>query len=250
MLAQMDDQRLGAAFRAARIRRGWTQAELGRRAGVSASLISLIERGHLESLAVRTLRRVAAALEIRLEVTARMRTGDLDRILHAGHARLHEEVARLFASLGEWLHSPEVSFAIYGERGVIDVLAFHPPTGSLLVVELKTELVSFEDLLTTMDVRMRLAKQVAVDRGWAARAVSCWVVVADTRPNRRRAGLHSTVLRSAFPADGRRMRRWLRRPEGVVRALSFWPNSNPGGVNQEVALRRRVRAPRTRPKAA
>jgi len=243
----VDDQRFGAAVRAVRIRRGWTQAELGRRAGVSASLISLIERGHLETISLRVLRRVAAALEIRLELTARLRTGDLDRILNAGHAHLHEELARHFNAAPGWLQAPEVSFAIYGERGVIDILAYHPRTGSLLIVELKTELVSVEDLLTTMDVRMRHARRIADDRGWSARTVSCWVVMADTGPNRRRVALHEATLRSALPADGRGLRRWLRSPDGTVRALSFWPISNPGGGNQDVAVRRRVRSRRSRP---
>jgi hypothetical protein len=33
-----------------------------------------------------------------------------------------------------------VSFSIFGERGLIDILAFHQPTGMLLIIELKTEL--------------------------------------------------------------------------------------------------------------
>ena len=60
-----------------------------------------------------------------------------------------------------WVHAPEVSFAFYAERGVIDILAFHEPTGSLLVIELKTEFVSLEDLLGTMDIRMSHAADIA-----------------------------------------------------------------------------------------
>ena len=32
----------------------------------------------------------------------------------------------------------EVSFSVYGERGSIDILAFHASTGSLLVIEIKS----------------------------------------------------------------------------------------------------------------
>jgi transcriptional regulator with XRE-family HTH domain len=243
-LRRMDDQRVGAAFRAVRIRRGWRQQDVAERARLSGSLISLVERGHLDLLPVSALRRIAGVLDIRVELKATMRSGDIDRILNAGHAYLHEELARHLDSLPGWIHAPEVSFAIYGERGVIDILAFHEPTGSLLVIELKTELVSLEDLLTTMDVRMRHAAAIARDRGWHAKTVSGWIVLADTRPNRRRAGQHSATLRSAFAADGRRMRGWLRSPVGAVRALSFWPNSSRSGVNQTAALRRRVRPPK------
>ncbi|HWH24438.1 MAG TPA: helix-turn-helix domain-containing protein, partial [Candidatus Limnocylindria bacterium] len=134
----MDDQRLGAAFRQVRIKRGWTQAELARRCGVSAGLISLIERGHLDRVSVRILRRVAAQLEIFVSIRPTSRAGELDRLINAGHAAMHEELARHLDSLPGWLHAPEVSFAVYREPGVIDILAFHPQTGSLLVIELKT----------------------------------------------------------------------------------------------------------------
>ncbi len=240
----MDDQRLGAAFRVVRIRRGLTQAQLARRCDLSASLISLVERGHCDTLSLRTLRAIAAALEIRLEVTPRMRTGDIDRLLNAGHALMHEQLARMFASLPDWTSSHEVSFAIYRDRGVIDILAFHPASGSLLVIELKTEMVSFEDLLTTMDVRMRLARTIAADRGWSAKSVGCWIIVADTAPNRRRLRQHAALIASAFPSNGKTIRAWLREPRGTVRALSMWRISNVGGANRVPALVRRVRRPR------
>ncbi len=232
---------MGAAFRAVRVRRGLTQAGLAQRGGVSASLVSLIERGHCDALSLRTLREIAAVLDIRLDVTARLRTGDVDRLLNAAHATLHEELARLFVALPEWTSAAEVSFAIYGERGVIDVLAFHAPSGSLLIIELKTEIVSFEDLLTTMDIRTRLARTIAAERGWAARSVSCWVVVADTPPNRRRIGQHRALVQQAFPANGRTMRAWLGAPRGPVRALSMWRISNGSGATRMPALVRRVR---------
>jgi len=130
----VDDQRLGTALRLVRRRRGWAQAELALRAGCSQGLVSMLERGHLETVSLRALRRVAAVLDIRIDVRARWRAGDLDRLLNARHSELHELVARWFAAeLPEWVLAPEVSFAIYGERGVIDVLAWHEPSRSLLV---------------------------------------------------------------------------------------------------------------------
>ena len=58
---------------------------------------------------------------------------------------MHEELARLFAGLPDWVAVPEVTFSIYGERGAIDILAWHEPTRSLLVIELKTELVDIQE---------------------------------------------------------------------------------------------------------
>jgi hypothetical protein len=136
---------------------------------------------------------------------------------------MHETFAGVIAGARGWVSAPEVSFSIYGERGVIDALAYHEPTGCLLVVELKTLIVDVNDLMATMDRRRRLASRIARDRGWNARSVSGWVIVADSRTNRRRLATHATVLRTAFPADGRRMRGFLRSPSGSVTALSFLP---------------------------
>ena len=240
----MDDQRIGAAFRAVRVRRGWRQSDVASRAKVSASVVSAIEHGRLDQVAPATLRRVAAVLGIRLEMTVRLPHGEVDRLLNAGHAALHEELARYLDTLPGWLHAPKVSFAVYGERGVIDILAYHQPTRSLLVIELKTELVALEDLLATMDRRLRLAARIARDRGWEASTVSAWVVFAESDTNRRRARSLGSVLRSAFPADGRKMRSWLQRPVGSIRALSFWANFGESTTQQRKSTRQRVRVPR------
>jgi len=92
----VDDQRFGFAVRAVRIKRGWRQADLAVRAGVSAATISRIERGHLDTLSLAIVRRVAVALDIRVDLVARWRAGELDRLLNAKHAALHEQVARMF----------------------------------------------------------------------------------------------------------------------------------------------------------
>lgn len=162
----MSDQRLGSAIRLVRVRRGWRQADLARRSGVGQATISRIERGHLGTLSLDRLRSVAATLDIRVDVLGRWRAGDLDRLLNAGHSRLHESVARAFRDLPEWITAPEVSFAIRGERGVIDILAWHAATRSVLVIELKTRLVDLNDLMTTMDIRRRLAGRIAREQGW------------------------------------------------------------------------------------
>jgi transcriptional regulator with XRE-family HTH domain len=216
----MDAIRLGAVFRAVRIRKRWRQVDVAAAAGVSQATVSRIERGHLRLLSVDAILRVAEALEIRIDWSPRWRGGDLDRMLNAGHAAMHNSVARLFRRL-PWLTAPEVTFAIYGERGTIDILAFHPPTGTLAVIELKTELVDVQHLIASVDRYRRLAPRIAKERGWIARSVGCWVVLRDTATNRRRVSAHADVLRVAFPDDGRTMRRWLRAPDGQVAGLSF-----------------------------
>jgi transcriptional regulator with XRE-family HTH domain len=237
----VDDQRVGAAFRAVRVKRGWTQKQLADKANTTPGVVSLIERGHVDLVSIRAFRRVAGTLEVRAEISLRLRHGELDRLLNAGHAAMHEALARYLSGLPDWVQAPEVSFAFYAERGVIDILAFHPPTGSLLVIELKTELVSIEDLLSTSDVRLRHAAKIARDRGWSAKTVGAWIVLAESDTNRRRVRTVAATLRSAFPSDGRQMRAWLRHPNGPIRALSFWANFTNTTVTRTAAARRRVR---------
>jgi transcriptional regulator with XRE-family HTH domain len=225
----MEDIRVGHALRLVRRRRGWSQARLASKAGTSQALISTIERGHMDTVSLRILRRVAAVLDIRVDLTPRWRAGDLDRLLNAKHSELHELVARWFDDqLPDWVLAPEVSFSIYGERGVIDILAWHEPTRSLLVIELKTAIADVNELLGTLDRKKRLAAQVARERGWDPLTVSAWLIVSDTRTNRRRLDAHMAAIRNALPAGTWAIRRWLRRPEGRVAAVSIWRSAGAG----------------------
>lgn len=237
----MDDSRLGVALRALRIRRGWRQADLAGRAGVSRGVVSRVERGRIDELHVDDLRRLARELDGSIDLVLRWRAGDLDRLVNSRHSALHEAFARTIGRTPGWVFAPEVSFAIYGERGVVDVLGWHAATATVLVVELKTELVDLQEHLGTLDRKIRLARRVAAQRGWRAATVGAWLVVAAGRTNRRRIDAHAALLRSALPAGGREARAWLRSPAGPLRALSQVPYARDADLNLRIAARRRVR---------
>ena len=236
----MDDHHVGTAFRAMRIRKRWRQEDLSARAGVSRASIGRIESGQLASVPLGTIRRVAAALDARFDTVVRWQGGDLGRLLNGRHAAMHEAMARLFASLDGWVAEPEVSFSIYGERGVIDILAWYPVSHVLLVIELKTEFVDVNELMGSVDRKRRLAAVIARERGWDPIGVATWVVLSDNRTNRRALAAHETVMRTKFPVDGRRIRPWLRRPVGRLDALSFLPSAHVVGVRRDLAPIRRV----------
>jgi transcriptional regulator with XRE-family HTH domain len=237
-------QRFGASFRAVRIKRGWRQIDVAARARVHRSVVSRIERGHLEQISIGTLLSIARVLEIQVSWSARWRAGDLDRLLAGRHARLHEAVADWFAgTFPEWILAPEVSFSIFGERGIIDILAWHPGRRALLVIELKTDIVDVNQLIGSMDQRRRLAWQIARDRGWEPLTVSTWALVAGGRTNRARLAAHRAVLRNAFPIDGRRVVGWLRRPDRSMAALSLWERPGMSRSTSDLAARHRVSAP-------
>lgn len=228
-------------MRAVRIRRGWRQVDVARRVELDASVISRIERGHIERVQLGTILAVARALDVQVTLGSRSRGADLDRLVSGRHSGLHESVARWFAAeLPDWTLDPEVSFSIYGERGIIDILAWHPVHRALVIIELKTDIVDVNELIGQMDRRRRLAREVVEERGWVPLTVSTWVIVANGRTNRARFAAHRELLRNAFPVDGRSIRGWLHRPDRAMAALSLWDRVEGGTVTGGYAARHRV----------
>jgi transcriptional regulator with XRE-family HTH domain len=237
----VDDQRVGGALRALRLRRRVRQVDAALSAGIARGAAMRIEAGRLDRVRFGDIRRYAHALGARFDGSVLWQGTDLDRMLNRGHARMHAGILRWLGVVGGWVAAPEVSFSYGRERGVIDVLAWHPATRTVLVVELKTRLADVNDLMATMDTRCRLAERIARDRGWDALTVGVWVVLAPGRTNARVLADHATVLRAKFPQDGRVMRGWLVRPSGAVAALSFLPQVHLGDLGRDVTTPSRVR---------
>lgn len=229
-------------LRAARIRRGWRQADLAARAGTSESVISRIERGHVGATSLDTLRRIGAALEVKIELLARSRAADLDRLVNARHAALAEAIVEQLRAAPGWVARPEVSFNVYGDRGAVDILAWHAGSRSLLVVEVKTEIVDVGELLGTLDRKRRLGAAIArgVAAEWRPVTASIWLAVADSPTNRRRIDAHRATFDASFAQDGRSLRAWLQRPAGELRARSFVADRRPGALRSGFATPRRV----------
>ena len=113
-------------------------------------MVARIERGAFASIPLGKIRHLAETLGARFDTIVRWQGADLGRLLDARHAAMHETMAKLLGGLDGWVFEPEVSFSIYGERGIIDILAWHPGRRMLLVIELKTEVVEVSGLLGTM----------------------------------------------------------------------------------------------------
>lgn len=237
----MDVVRIGAALRAVRLRHRWRQTDVARRAGVSDQTVSRLERGRAAHVTFHTLEAVATALDMSLDVRPRWRGGELDRIQNAAHGAMHETLARMLRP-PTWELAPEVSFSIYGERGVIDALAFHAASRSLLVVELKTAIVDVQGMLGSVDRYVRLAPRLAAERGWSVGVVGAALLLQETRTNRRRVSEHAAVLRAAFPVDGRTLRAWVAAPSGPIRSMAFLPDRPPTSLRLSSIGVQRVRA--------
>jgi transcriptional regulator with XRE-family HTH domain len=229
----MDDIRAGRLLRALRKRARLTQAGLGARVGISQQEISLLERGHLEAVQVRTIRAVFGGLEARLDLDIRWRGGAVDRLLDERHAALAGNFARFLAGR-RWEVVPEVTYSEFGERGSIDLLAWHAVSATVLIVEIKTELTSIEATVRKHDEKVRLASGVVTKRfGWEPRSMSRVLVLPDHRTARRQVDRTDAILSRAYPCRGWALRRWLANPsEAAVDGLLFLPFTARRGGSQ------------------
>lgn len=213
----MNDGELGGIVRALRHRRGWRQSDLARKANVSASLVGLLERGHADALSVRALRRIGAALDLRLGWDAGYRGAELARLRDADHAELAEWMTRRMEAFA-WTVIPEASFNHYGDRGRIDLLAYHPVTQSVIVVEIKTVIAEIQDLLGSLDTKQRVASSLAHSLGWPPIRAIPLLIVTDSTTNRRRLADHSRLF-ARFGLRGKSAVAWIRKPSGTPNGL-------------------------------
>lgn len=243
----MDDRRLGMCVRARRHQRGWRLVDLAAVAGVGSGVCGLLERGRVDRLSVRTARAILGALDLPLGWDLGWQRQELDRLLDADHAALAAAFARMLTSAG-WLVRSEVTFNHYGDRGRIDILAFHPAARVLLVVEIKTMIVDAQDLLGTLDMKARVAGSLGT---WGRpRCVVPVIVVREgTTVRRRLAELEPLLQRYAL--RGRPALAWLRDPQpGPQGVLLLRPMPSGNGIDRRRAGRRRVRRPAARSRSA
>jgi transcriptional regulator with XRE-family HTH domain len=245
----MDVVRFGLGMRALRRRRGWTQQRLADAVRVSRGVVGRVERGRADRVPVHVLVRVAAALGGTVTVRLLWQGEGLDRLLDRAHADLTERMLSRLRSQG-WEVATEVSFNIRGERGSIDILAFHPPTGSLLVIEIKSVVPDLQAMLGILDRKVRLAGHIARERGWHVRSVSRLLVLPDDRTTRRRVQQHASTFEATLPARSVEVRRWLAAPDGRLAGVLFLTNDHQTSARHRVAGPRRVegRGSRTQPR--
>ena len=239
----MDAKRVGRALRAIRIRLRWRQADLAANAGVSRTLVSDIELGKVDNHDIDDIDRLARALGAELDVYVRWRGEGLDRLLDEAHALLVDRIVAELRAAG-WEPSIEVTFNVYGDRGSVDVLGWHPGTGSLLIIEVKSVVPDAQGTLLPLDRKVRLAPVIARERNLAPTTISRLLVLGDRTVNRRRILRLEAMFAAALPMRGHAVRRWLRAPVGAMSALLFLPDAATGGIRRPASGRLRVNRPR------
>ncbi|MGH2428951.1 MAG: helix-turn-helix domain-containing protein [Candidatus Limnocylindria bacterium] len=233
--------RVGSLARAVRHRLGWTQKQLANRAGVSQKLVSLFECGRLEELTVRSARRIGQTLEIGLPFAPRWRGGDGVRLLDSDHAALVNRVVATLRTDG-WEVIVEYTFNHYGDRGSVDVIAWHAGERSLFIIEVKSRLLDMQETLAALGRKTRVVPGLlARERGWHPAYLGVALVMSSLTANRAAVARNGATFDATFPQRTVDARRWVRRPSGPLAALWFVSSSNGITGTRAPGSRKRVR---------
>jgi transcriptional regulator with XRE-family HTH domain len=216
------------------------QVDLAGRARVSQSAISRLELGRGASMSVADIARVADALDIRLTLDAWWRGGDVSRLLDAHHASIVDYVVGRLRGLG-WHVRLEYGFNHFGERGSVDIVAWHAMTRTLLLIEVKSRLADLQELLATFARKLRIVPRLVADsERWAPLHVGRLIVLPGTHANRAAVERHANIFEATYPARAAEVHRWLRRPVGAIAGIWF---VSPGALPRTRTRDHRPRRP-------
>jgi transcriptional regulator with XRE-family HTH domain len=221
--------RLGGEILAARRRRRWSQETLARRAGVSAMMVSRLERGRGAHASLDTWQRVLTALGIPL--TVNMARDPMEEPADAGHLKVQELILRLGRATDRG-RSFELPTRPADPSRSSDTGLRDDPHRTLLLVE------CWNTMGNIGEAARSSARKTAEAEGLAAaiggddgpyRIAACWVVRA-TRRNRELVARYPEVFAARFPGSS----------VGWARALSDGapPPREPGLVWCDVAATR------------
>jgi transcriptional regulator with XRE-family HTH domain len=223
LLDQQTDEvvrRLGSAVRAARIRRQVTQAELGRRIGISQSEMSRIELGF--GRAVRVEVWLALARELGLRATFEFARDWQEAPADAGHLGIQELLLRLARATG-CPGTFELAIRPNDPWRSIDVFVRDDARRRLLVEEAWNTFGDIGSGARSFDRKMAAARDLAVamggDRPYLVAGV--WVVRSTAR-NRALVARYPEVFARRFPGSSSQ---WVR-----TLTAGHMPPSEPGLV--------------------
>lgn len=220
-MTSSDDQRIGRLLRLIRQRERLTQRALASIAGVPREDVIAVEAGRLGQLPFERTRRMFAAVGARARPAVWWNGAAADRLLDERHASLVERGVRAFARR-QWETAVEVSFADYGERGSIDILAGREIARAVAVTEVKSDIGSLEETNRVLDVKERLAPKIAEARfGWRPAVVGRILILPGTTAMRRIVERHASTMDAIYPARTNEIKAWLRVPIASIRGIWF-----------------------------
>ncbi len=200
--------------RSTRIRLRLTQGDLSDRVGISRSFLTKIELGRANP-SIALVERIADALGLEIDLIARVPTVIGGHQKDLVHARCSAYVDRRLRIAG-WQTSREVEIVHQRSHGWIDILAFDPATGMLIVIEIKTRLDDLGAIERQIGWYERSAFGVAREIGWTPRRVTGWLLVLASDEVERSIRSNRELLSRGFPIRAREMAWGLDDVDGLV----------------------------------
>jgi transcriptional regulator with XRE-family HTH domain len=196
---------VAVTVRSSRSRFDWSQRELSRRSSVSQSRISSLERGHIRTLRVTEMDRLLSVLGVRYWLNVEPTSVVVERQRDLVHARCSVHVANRLEAAG-WLVQREVEIGDGRSRGWIDILAFDPRSGLLLVIEIKTEIRDFGAIERTLNWYQREASRAARRFSWRPGRVGSALLVLESRQNDISISTSRVPFKHGFPGRATELR--------------------------------------------
>jgi transcriptional regulator with XRE-family HTH domain len=180
------------------------QADLASAVGVSRSHIAEVETGKVNP-SLDLVMRIGDALGLDLELVARSTVVVEPRVSDSVHARCSGYVDRRFRGSG-WVTRREVEVVHARSHGWIDLLAFHPVTRVLVIVEVKTRIDDIGAIERRLAWYERSARELAARFDWRPSRISTWLLVLASDEVESAALMQRDVMRAAFPDRAIEMR--------------------------------------------
>lgn len=185
-----------------------TQTELADTVHVSRGYVAAIEAGKANPT-LDVVERIGACLGLDVDLVLRPPT----LIDHSSqsdlvHARCIAHVERRLRAAG-WQTAREVEIVQGRYHGWIDILAFDPTSGCLLVIEIKTRLTDLGAVERQLGWYARTAGESARRMGWVPRRIVSWLLVLASDEVDRVIANNAQLLGAAFPIRARAMLGWL-----------------------------------------
>jgi transcriptional regulator with XRE-family HTH domain len=193
----------GSLCRDNRVRLRLTQRQLGAAVGVSRGHVANIEIGRANP-PLDLVERIGRALDLDIAIVARppvvVGSGSKDLV----HARCSGFVDRRLRGVG-WHTAREVEVVHGRSHGWIDLVAFDPRTGTLIIIEIKTRLDDIGATERQLGWYVRSGFDVARSLGWHPRRIIGWLLVLASDEVEATLRTHRDVMAQAFPARAREM---------------------------------------------
>lgn len=210
----------GRACLEARLSLDVSRSAVAERAGVSARYLAMIEAGTANP-SLRVAETLVAALGLEAQLLIRPPIFPAGaRVRDSVHALCSAYVDRRLRTAG-WTTRREVELISGRSHGWIDLLAFDPSTGTLLIIEIKTTLDDFGALERQLSWYERLAPATARRIGWMPRRTTSLVLALATREVERISVAHRDLLAVAFPERAATIRALVADPGSPMAGRGF-----------------------------